>query len=252
MALDDFSALRGMVYSGRAITIGMTSQGNPFVGYTLTARDEQNQRRILGYNRDSVKVKSLPGEKEDNPLHFYPAIVFVKDKIVASNGAQTELLIQRSKHLSYPPYAVLETAMDNPFIKNFDGQEFDITSYEPDSPNFTPRISACLDRNSGAFHIVRRTELSNGREVNQFSFQLIPGRTKTITTYQGGNESPLVSFKRGLLEGRVSSSSVGEITDSLFDSINHVNPQDGRNYAIASAVVMKGVNGFDFSVKNRF
>jgi IMP cyclohydrolase len=45
--IDDFSKLKAMKYSGRGITIGMTTEGNSFIGYTLTGRSSSSQARKI-------------------------------------------------------------------------------------------------------------------------------------------------------------------------------------------------------------
>ena len=95
MVGDDFSALKEMTYSGRAITIGMTLDENPFVGYTLTGRHPSSQARRLVYENDSIRIDVTDTEQleKGNPsLLVYPAMVHVGNRIVASNGVHTNLI----------------------------------------------------------------------------------------------------------------------------------------------------------------
>lgn len=280
---DDFSQLRGMTYSGRGITIGMTLNGDSFIGYTLTGRSPSSQARELKYDENAGLVRTALITNEDrlrrmfsiqndadlqklkaeiekgNPaLLAYPAIASVGRKIVASNGAQTKLLYSVAKR--YPNnivHHILKEGMGgNPqweYDQNTQGW-IDITSFEPDDPNFTPRISACIDRIDGAFHIVRKGHDGDLEDIDTFGpFSLELGKILTIATYQGGNEKPLLPFNRDILRGEVKSKHPKDIAESLYDVINHPNPNDGnKNYAVAAAVMLMKKSGVEVSRVNRW
>ena len=56
--IDDFLKLKEMKYSGRGITIGMTLEGNPFIGYTLTGRSPSSQARKLVYDESLSTIRT--------------------------------------------------------------------------------------------------------------------------------------------------------------------------------------------------
>ena len=131
--------------------------------------------------------------------------------------------------------------------------DIDITSYEPDAPNFTPRISGCVDYRDGALHMVRKKGAE--KEWDRFVFNLEPGKAIGVSTYLGGNENPLLPYnKMSPLEFKVVSTDVDKLADSLFDAIDHPNPDDNnKSYAVSSAVmIMTEKEGLKFSVRNRF
>ena len=249
---DDFSKLREMKYSGRGITIGMTIDGNPFVGYTLTGRSPSSQARKLVYDKSLSTIRTDVTDpeqlKKGNPaLLIYLAIVAVDNqRIVASNGAQTRLLVNSAKQNngSVRPVDVLVDAMNFPV----DESGIDITTYEPDAPNFTPRINGCLDKQLGGFYIVRKAS-EHSADVNTFSFGLEPGNAKSITTYSGGNENPLLPFVGNPLEFRISSRDAREITENLYDAIKG---SGGENYRVATAVMIRKSSGLEVAIINRF
>lgn len=247
-----FSELKKMKYSGRGITIGMTPAGNPFIGYTLTGRSQSSQARRLVYDEaaSTVRIDVTDPEqlKKGNPaLLIYPAIISANNKIVASNGVQTKLLMDAAMdETNITPVSILLNAMRTPVFQN----EVDITKYEPDSPNFTPRISGCVDKISGGFYIVRKG--NPGETDSIFSchdFFLEKGHAKTIATYLGGNENPLLPFTKNPLEARIKSNSANEIVRDLYDSIG---PKDENNFRVSAAVMMMIQGQLKVEIINRY
>lgn len=244
---DDFSSLRDMKYSGRGITLGMTPEGSYFIGYSLTGRSPSSQARKLVYDEKSMVVRTEVTDKEQlakgNPaLLIYPAVAFAGGLIVASNGAQTRLLMNSARKVKQPRHVIVD-AFSNPVIEG----GIDITSYEPDAPNYTPRISCCVDISEGEIHIVKRDE--NGESHPLWGrFSLRQGRARLITTYKGGNENPLLPFEGNAHPVSIDSNSAGEICRSIYDSIG---PKDGTNYRVAAAVMMVKKSGLETVVMNR-
>ena len=71
---DDFSKLKEMKYSGRGITIGMTSEGNPFVGYTLTGRSPSSQARKLVYDKSLSTIRTDVTDQEQLSTVTWPVL----------------------------------------------------------------------------------------------------------------------------------------------------------------------------------
>ena len=250
MTNNDFSALEQMTYSGRGITVGMTPSGDPFIGYSLTGRSPPSQARELVYDEKNQVVRTSVTDEEQlrkgSPaLLLYPAVAYKGMGIVASNGAQTKLIYTKSGD----PSKRLHRAFYLPFWE-YDAKEgwIDITSYEPDVPNFTPRISACLGGGEAAMHITRK--VSGGQNSIVYPYELNPGEGKLITTYKGRNEKPLLPFEGEPLEVKVGSESAEEVAYSLYDAIKGgQNPED--NYRVAAAVMMLKDGKPEVAIKNR-
>lgn len=254
---DDFSVLRGMKYSGRGITLGATPSGNQFVGYSLTGRSSSSQARKLVYDEQAGVIRTdvtdeTQLERGSPALLIYPAIAFGNEMFVASNGAQTKLVYARAVRTAETPEKVLRDAFDSPVLEydTKDKRWIDITTYEPDDPNFTPRISACLDGICGeaGFHITRKEGLMRQQEIH--TFKLNPGEGRVITTYLGGNENPLLPFVGAPLRVQIQSESAQEIAESIYDSIRGgEKPED--NFRVAAAVAMTGPRGIEVVIINR-
>src|SRR3989344_6319391 len=132
---DDFSSLEKMLYPGRGIIVGLTPSENPFIGYFLTGRSKSSQARKLVYSESVYPektgiVRTEATDKEQlekgNPsLLLYPALVSVRDIIIASNGIQTELiysaaidlilndLVTKNSVQSFSSKAVIEKAFSS-------------------------------------------------------------------------------------------------------------------------------------------
>ena len=258
--VDDFFALTAMRYSGRGIAVGLTRDGKLFVGYSLTGRSPSSQARKLVYDGPSqtisTEVTDVEQLRKGNPaLLIYPAIKQVRDKIVASNGLQTRLLhevidstdLKQRQH----PANILVDAFTVPRMNGQDEQLIDLASYEPDPPNFTPRISACVNENQRvAFCIIRK--LYGCAEVSIHPLNLRPGTARIITTYKGGNESPLLPFEGSPLEASVFSTTAQDICRSIYEAIG---PKGGDNFRVASAVMLRdrlGAGDTSVAIMNRY
>ena len=254
MAEDDFMPLSDMIYSGRGITVGMTPEGNSFIGYTLTGRSLSSQARELVYDAENQVIRTSVTDKKQlekgSPaLLIYPAIAFGGGGLVASNGAQTRLIYSESRKFSTPSRA-LSNAFEFPSF-DYDAKEgwIDITNFEPDAPNNTPRINAFLREDEAAMHIARKLHPS-GRDSFACNFRSNPGEGRLITTYKGGNEKPLLPFDSEPLEVKVGSNNIGQIVGSLYEAIEGGQNQ-GDDYRVAAAVMMLRDGEPEVAIRNK-
>ena len=280
MSENDFSALEEMIYSGRGIMVGMTPKGNPVVGYTLTGRSPSSQARRLvksesGVVRTDVTDKAQL-EQGSPALLLYPALVPVSHlnghwldgyAILASNGAQTNLLYSSlAEGYTHPEpinaqNAVEETMFGQPvcLFDHHGDRWIDITSFEPDVPNNTPRISAIVVDDYAAFHIVYAALDESDENPEPFRkhevlpFVLEPGQGSLLTTYDGGNENPLKRFMGEPRPVTVGMNDPVGILHSLYDAIEGgQNPEDDYRVAVAVTMFDKSSESFSTIVRNRF
>jgi hypothetical protein len=123
-----------------------------------------------------------------------------------------------------------------------------LTTYEPDAPNNTLRISACVVGSHGAMHIVRCNEKGEKEQENH-RFYLRPRVGKMITTYLGGNERPLKPFTGRPFDVEISSERAEDIAESLYAAIRGSNPE--CNYRVAAAVMVINKGDFETKIINR-
>jgi len=210
------NALEDLAYPGRGIVIGMTGKGDLFVAYFVTGRSPSSQARRFG--RDGKMVFTEPTDHavlaKGNPdLLIYNAVLWnEKPGVVAvSNGKQTDTVFS---------YGVCSTGPDVD-LKDATRQ----WNYEPDKPNFTPRISGLVllvenDLIAAQLGIISRG--ADGQAVRRM-FDLTNainacrdvGFAYLLTTYKGGSESPLLPFEGNPQKLSIEGISAGEICEEV-------------------------------------
>ncbi len=162
-------------YPGRIIAAGVTPGGKVFYAYAIMGRSPNSRNRVFRVS-DTI-VETLPfdvSKVEDPSLIIYPAILKTDDFTVVANGIQS---------------VVIKDALENG--KTLENAISECT-FEPDAPNFTPRISLVIKPNTFEFAINRR--LSDGScERCVWRYPLVVGDMRIIHTYEGDG-NPLVSF----------------------------------------------------------
>jgi len=175
--------LSNQEYLGRGFLIGQTEQAQDIVVYFVTGRSESSRARKLEFFDGAVKT--LPTNQktlqEGNPfLLIYNAIIPVDDFLIVGNGTQTDLIhnvLRTKKEGSSLSEFLAATFSKSVYVGS--PEPIDLTSYEPDPPNFTPRISGILHRERAAIAIIKNV---GGLEKQFFEFPLSPGQGKFIST----------------------------------------------------------------------
>jgi IMP cyclohydrolase len=232
----DLERIRSMAYPGRIIIIGTSLTGQRVVLYAITGRSPSSQARRLEIDTARSRVFVRPTDEETlktgNPdLLVYPAII-CGTGIAVSNGTQTEAVFSS---LSAQAAAVDVLCACLPAWE-----------YEPDAPNFTPRISGCITRGA-ALSIIKRA--ADGSAVRSyFEVPLIPGTGKMIATYTGANENPLPSFTGEPQEVGIPWSNPADAAQAVYEALG---PKPGSpDFRVAAAAVFAGAE-ISMQVKNR-
>lgn len=121
--------LAGNTYPGRGIVLGKTADGaRSVVAYFIMGRSENSRNRIFVQTEDGIRTEAYDASKMQDPslIIYHPVRKFGRSLIV-TNGDQTDTILN---HLE----------QGSSFIDALRTREF-----EPDVPNFTPRISGLLD-----------------------------------------------------------------------------------------------------------
>ena len=220
--------LANMEYPGRFIVIGWDPNGlNEIIVYGVTGRSPSSQAREIVENKgiDGLALKTNPTDPEalkkgKKELLIYNCIRTVGPQgeyaFIVSNGAQTDLIHRFYEGISLGhvpnPMETLARAFANPCEEG----EIDIAEYEPDEPNYTPRISGIITPEGAALHIVKSAE-NMSPEKQIFGFPLIPGKGKLIATYTGENKDPLPSFQGLPFDVELPLDVDDELPDSLVE-----------------------------------
>ncbi|MBR3792103.1 MAG: IMP cyclohydrolase [Clostridia bacterium] len=167
-------------YPGRGIIIGKTPDGeNAVIAYFIMGRSVNSRNRIFLEDGEGIKTKAFDESKMEDPsLIIYSPVRVLGDVTVVTNGDQTD------------------TVYD--FLK--DGKTFEealrTREFEPDAPNFTPRISGMVDLSNDFSYKLSILKYNNGFcQRNFYEYEkATKGVGNLIHTYEtDGN--PIPTFK---------------------------------------------------------
>ena len=170
--------LRGNRYPGRGIVVGKSADGKKgFLAYFIMGRSENSRNRILAVEEGVLRTLPFDESKVKDPsLIIYAAMRRVGDRVVLTNGDQTDTVAE-AFNAGGDFFSALRTR-----------------TYEPDAPNYTPRISAVVDVKDFSYRmsILRRTP-EGACEYGEYAFPAEAGVGHLIHTYEGDGD-PLPSF----------------------------------------------------------
>lgn len=235
----DFENIKKTAYPGRVIIVGQSLQRQNVVMYAITGRSPSSQARKLEIDDARKKIFVKPTDEKilqtGNPdLLVYPAVIMGNQGIAVSNGKQTDDVFNNLSS-NTNPVAIHLKALTN-------------WEYEPDEPNYTPRISGCI-ANGTALNIIKRA--ADGSVIrNYFDIPMMPGKGKMIATYTGLNENPLPSFTGEPQDVDLPWPNAGAAVSALYEALG---PQEGgADFRVAAAAVFAATNAaFEIKVINR-
>ena len=172
---NELAAVKRMEYPGRVIILGTSPSGGTVVMYAITGRSPSSQARRLDIDESAKSIYVAPTDGEmlrtGNPdLLVYPAVLW-GDGIAVSNGKQTADVFNRLSANADPVEVLLQGLAS--------------WEYEPDKPNYTPRITGCAGDGAALCILKRAPDGSVARCF--FSVPRIAGTGKMIATYTGSN-----------------------------------------------------------------
>jgi IMP cyclohydrolase len=232
-ATTNFADMAAKPYPGRGFVIGHAANGDPVMVYWLMGRSPNSQNRVLevGQNPGELFTAAADPRKVTDPsLIIYQAMAESGDCHVVSNGHQTVPALQG---------AIISELLDS--LNEF--------SFEPDKPNWTPRITGSFSYSRGLFSIavLNRDETCVGecRRVAYHKKNIPYGYGWCVTTYTGEDIEPLPSFV-----GEPLMVPLGKNAESILDTYwDMLNPQ----YRISLAVKTIRRNGpSEILIRNRF
>jgi len=199
-------------YPGRGIIMGRNPDGNLVQIYWVMGRSESSRNRVLETIPDKhgwlrTNIAKQDGYKGDPSLLIYNAMAEERNYYVVSNGTQTDAVIAND---------------------NIDALEYDNWEYEPDNPNFTPRITGVIRYKSGnlismRMMILRKSPFGDKCDRWGISFgEVAPGFGYFISTYQGDG-NPLPSFHGEPLLMPINHTDPAEIAQMYWSALNKDN-----------------------------
>lgn len=209
--IDIAQELQGNSYPGRGIIIGRSPSGQYAVtAYFIMGRSENSRNRIFVEEGQGIRTEAFdPSKLTDPSLIIYAPVRVLGNKTIVTNGDQTDTIYEgMDKQLTFE-------------------QTLRSRTFEPDGPNFTPRISGIMHIENGTYNYAMSILKSNHGDPsssNRYTFAYenpAAGEGHFIHTYQGDG-NPLPSF-----EGEPKLVNVEEdidtYTELLWKSLNEEN-----------------------------
>ncbi len=197
-------------YVGRGIVIGKSANGkNAVSAYFIMGRSANSRNRIFTEKDGAVFTEPFDASKVEDPsLIIYAAIRKYENKLIVTNGDQTDTIYEGLKN-----------------GKGF-GCALKSREFEPDKPNFTPRISGMITFNNSDFNYdmsILKSADAEGTTCNRytFSYSSLAGLGHFIHTYVcDGN--PIPTFQ-GEPERVAIPDDIDEFTNTLWNNLNEDN-----------------------------
>ena len=193
-------------YPGRVIISGLGNNGEVVMAYAIMGRSDNSRNRVFSLADGILSTKAFDESKVEDPsLIIYKAKLENDDFIILTNGDHSETLKE----------ALFEG-------KSIESALTKIT-YEPDEPNYTPRIAAVFDKKNDSYSllIVRKNALSDEKEMIIYSYHGIKGKCHVIHTYlDDGNPLPSFNQDPQMLD---LPSSCEELVNELWNALDREN-----------------------------
>jgi len=211
LAQANMQSLRGNAYPGRGIVIGLTPDSRRYVQvYWIMGRSENSRNRVFVRDGDTVRTAAHDESKLEDPSRIiYNCVRVLGRRHIVSNGDQTDTI-----------FDALRTG------ETFEQALFTRT-FEPDGPNFTPRIAGLVDMDDSV-HAYRLAILKAVRNDGRYAVRhffdyetAIPGVGHCVTTY-AGDGSPLPAFE-GEPHAVELLDDLGQVAELYWDALNEDN-----------------------------
>lgn len=203
--------LKGNSYPGRGIVIGKSADGKKAAAaYFIMGRSENSRNRIFVEEGEGIRTQAFdPSKLVDPSLIIYAPVRVLGNDTIVTNGDQTDTI-----------YEGLKEGLT--FEQSLRSREF-----EPDEPNYTPRISGVMHIENGQYDYamsILKSNNGNPQACNRYTFSYencVAGEGHFIHTYQcDGN--PLPSFE-GEPKLVAIPNDIEEFAQMLWSSLNEEN-----------------------------
>lgn len=198
-------------YPGRGIVIGRSKDGGKAVtAYFIMGRSVNSRNRIFAEEGDGIRTQAFdPSKLEDPSLIIYSPVRVLGRNTIVTNGDQTDTIYEgMDKQLS--------------FEESLRSKEF-----EPDVPNFTPRISGVMHISDGSFDFqmsILKSNNGNPDCCNRYTYSYdnpLAGEGRFIHTYMhDGNPLPSYEGEPKLVD---IDGDIDTFANMIWDNLNEEN-----------------------------
>ena len=193
-------------YPGRGIVVGRSACGKyAVVAYFIMGRSVNSRNRVFRPTEDGIRTEAHdPALLSDPSLIIYHPVRRLGDRLIVTNGDQTDTI---RDYLAEG--------------KGF-AEALRTRTFEPDEPNFTPRISALVEKDGAYTLSILKSMGGRSESVQRFFFeypQPIPGTGHFIHTYKE-NGNPIPSFFGEPEEIELPPASPADFTETVWNALN--------------------------------
>lgn len=203
--------LNSNTYPGRGIVIGKTKDGKKAVtAYFIMGRSNNSRNRVFVEEGEGIRTQAFdPSKLEDPSLIIYAPVRVLGNKIIVTNGDQTDTIYEgMDKQLTFE-------------------QSLRTREFEPDAPNYTPRISGIMHVENGKYNYamsILKSNNGNPKACNRYTFAYenpVAGEGHFIHTYMhDGNPLPSFEGEPKLVE---INGYIDEFTNMVWTNLNEDN-----------------------------
>ena len=205
------SALSATSYPGRGIVIGRSADGKKAVtAYFIMGRSENSRNRVFVKDGNGIRTQAFdPSKMKDPSLIIYAPVRVLGNKTIVTNGDQTDTIYENMDK-------------QQTFEHSLPCREF-----EPDAPNYTPRISGIMHVEKGEYNFamsILKSDNGDPASCNRFTYAYSnpkAGAGRFIHTYMGDG-NPLPSFE-GEPELVTIEGDIDTFTNTVWKSLNEEN-----------------------------
>ena len=203
--------LNSNTYPGRGIVIGKTKDGKKAVtAYFIMGRSNNSRNRVFVEEGEGIRTQAFDQSKlEDPSLIIYAPVRVLGNKTIVTNGDQTDTIYEgMDKQLTFE-------------------QSLRTREFEPDAPNYTPRISGIMHVENGKYNYamsILKSNNGNPEACNRYTFAYenpAAGEGHFIHTYMhDGNPLPSFEGEPKLVE---INGDIDEFTNMVWTNLNEDN-----------------------------
>ena len=203
--------LQSNAYPGRGIVIGKSEDGKKAVtAYFIMGRSENSRNRVFVEDGKGIRTQAFdPSKLTDPSLIIYAPVRVLGNKTIVTNGDQIDTI-----------YECMDKQMT--FEQSLRSREF-----EPDAPNYTPRISGIMHIENGTYNYamsILKSANGNPEACNRYTFayeNCLAGEGRFSPTQQGeGNALPSFEGEPKLVS---ISGDIDTFTNKIWNSLNEDN-----------------------------
>ena len=209
--IDLSQELKENTYPGRGIIVGKSQDGKSAVcAYFIMGRSANSRNRVFVEDENGIRTKAFDESKlEDPSLIIYAPVRVLGNKTIVTNGDQTDTIYElMNKQMTFE-------------------QALRTREFEPDSPNYTPRISSVMKVSDGDYNYaisILKSADGDPSSCQRYSFAYsnpINGIGHFIHTYKcDGN--PLPSFEGEPKKVEIPNC-IDEFSKMIWESLNEDN-----------------------------